>query len=318
MRNRRDLPATARATYNCRLWAHFGEKVSNTGHSRWQHLVAPGALAALTAGDVRLFEVGFGALPAFLAGHIPGAAYLDTAEMESAPLWNRVDDAALVALLLRHGVRHDSTVILYGRNNLAAARAAHLMLYAGVADVRLLDGGFHAWRAAGVPAEASPGRSYPPATSFGAAVPAHPGYLLDMDAARRLQRDEPAVLVSVRTWQEYSGHTSGYPYIDARGDIPGALWGRILNDDDINGMSEFHRVDGRMAHADDIRRLWAGAGIHPGRRAVFYCGTGWRASLAFFYAWLMGWDEIGVYDGGWCEWSRDATNPVVCRADAGA
>jgi rhodanese-related sulfurtransferase len=36
---------------------------------------------------------------------------------------------------------------------------------------------------------------------------------------------------------------------------------------------------------------------------VFYCGTGWRASLAFFYAWLMGWEQIAVFDGGWFEWS---------------
>lgn len=291
-----------------------GDKVAHTGRSRWQHLVAPAALAALATGEVRLFEVGFGALPAFLAGHIPGAAYLDTAQMESAPLWNKVDDADLVALLLHHGVRHDSTVILYGRNNLAAARAAHLMLYLGVADVRLLDGGFHGWLTLGLPAQTGAGRNYPPASAFGAAVPAHPGYLLDMAAVRRLRRTDPARLVSVRTWPEYQGHTSGYPYIAARGDIPGALWGRILNDDDIHGMSEFHRSDGRMAHQDDIRRLWANAGIHPERPTVFYCGTGWRASLAFFYAWLMGWEQIAVYDGGWCEWSRDPANPVVCRA----
>lgn len=297
--------------------------MSNTGKSRWQHLVAPDCLAGqraaadsarTAAGAVRLFEVGFGALDAFLAGHIPGAAYLDTADMESAPLWNKVNDATLVALCLRHGVRHDSTVILYGRNNLAAARCAHLLLYLGVADVRLLDGGFHGWRALGLPTEAGPGARYPAAGAFGAPVPAHPAYLLDLQAARQLQRDDPAALVSVRTWPEYHGHTSGYPYIAARGDIPGALWGRIVNDDDIHGMSEFHRDDGRMAHQDDILRLWADAGIHPGRRAVFYCGTGWRASLAFFYAWLMGWEEIAVYDGGWCEWSRDPANPVLCRA----
>ncbi len=280
---------------------------------RGRHLVAPATLAAACV-DAHLFEVGFGALSAFLADHIPGAAYLDTAELECAPLWNKVDDAVLTALLLRHGVRHDSTVILYGRNNLAAARAAHLFLYAGVADVRLLDGGFTAWRALGLPGEAGPGRVHPGVADFGAAVPAHPAWLLDIGQARQAQQVDPASLVSVRTWREYMGHTSGYTYIDARGDIPGALWGRILNDDDINGMSEFHGPDGRMAGEDAIRRIWADAGIHPGRRAVFYCGTGWRASLAFFYAWLMGWEQIAVYDGGWCEWSRDPANPVVCRA----
>jgi 3-mercaptopyruvate sulfurtransferase SseA len=286
---------------------------------RARHLVAPDWLAhclsAAPAVPPHLFEVGFGALPAFMAGHIPGATYIDTLELETAPLWNKVPDAALTALLLRHGVQTGTTVILYGRNNLAAVRAAHLFLYAGVADVRLLDGGYTAWRAMGLPIETGPGNVHVPATEFGAAVPQHPEYLVDMEEARHLQRTGAAALVSVRTWPEFIGQTSGYSYIDARGDIPGALWGRILNDDDVHGMSEFHTVDGSMAHPQHIRDIWDAASIDPARRAVFYCGTGWRASLAFFYAWLMGWDNIGVFDGGWCEWSRDPANPVVCRIE---
>lgn len=289
---------------------------------RARHLVAPDwlahCLATATAAQPHLFEVGFGALPAFLSGHIPGATYIDTLELETAPLWNKVPDAALSALLLRHGVRTDTTVIVYGRNNLAAARAAHLFLYAGVADVRLLDGGFTAWRALGLPIETGPGNVHQPAMDFGVTVPRHPEYLVDMEEARHLQRTGPAALVSVRTWPEFIGQTSGYSYIDARGDIPGALWGRIVNDDDIHGMSEFHTADGSMAHPQQIRDIWNAASIDPARRTVFYCGTGWRASLAFFYAWLMGWDNIGVFDGGWCEWSRDPANPVVCRVDQAA
>jgi thiosulfate/3-mercaptopyruvate sulfurtransferase len=291
------------------------------GLPRARHLVAPAwlanHLAAPSRGDpIRLFEVGFGLLPSFLADHIPGAAYIDTGELERPPLWNKVSDAALTALLLRHGVRHNSTVILYGRNNLAAARAAHLMLYVGVADVRKHDGGFNAWLAAGLPCAAGPGRVHPPAADFGAVVPVHPEYLLDMHQARQLHRQDAAALVSVRTWNEFIGKTSGYPYIAARGDIPGARWGRTFVDDDVNSMSEFHHPDGKMAPPHAIRRIWDAASIAPGRPAVFYCGTGWRASLAFFYAWLMGWDDIGVFDGGWCEWSRDPGNPVLCRFDA--
>ncbi|TAE33766.1 MAG: hypothetical protein EAZ92_00355, partial [Candidatus Kapaibacterium sp.] len=45
-------------------------------------------------------------------------------------------------------------------------------------------------------------------------------------------------------------------------------------------------------------------GIHPDLHLAFYCGTGWRASLAFFFAWLMGWERIAVFDGGWLEWSQ--------------
>ena len=298
-----------------------GNRVANieaTAHlPRRQHLVAPSHLAGwLTdpqAPAYRLFEVGFGALPAFLADHIPGAAYIDTGELETAPLWNKVSDAALTALLLRHGIRHDSTVILYGRNNLAAARAAHLMLYAGVADVRLLDGGFTAWLALGLPCAAGAGPVHPAANDFGVPVPRHPAYLLDMAQVRRLQQADAAALVSVRTWNEYIGNTSGYLYIAARGDIPGALWGRTFVDDDVNSMSEFHTPAGAMAAPVDILRIWHAAEVDASRHTVFYCGTGWRASLAFFYAWLMGWEDISVFDGGWCEWSRDPANPVVCR-----
>ena len=79
-------------------------------------------------------------------------------------------------------------------------------------------------------------------------------------------------------------------------------------------MGEYHNADGSMRAPGDILRNWRDSGIHPGQHAAFYCGTGWRASLAFFYAWLMDWQRISVYDGGWFEWSRDPGNPVVRRA----
>jgi 3-mercaptopyruvate sulfurtransferase SseA len=68
-----------------------------------------------------------------------------------------------------------------------------------------------------------------------------------------------------------------------------------------------------MKSAAEIVRMWQACGIHADQSAVFYCGTGWRASLAFYYAWLMGWERIAVFDGGWCEWSREQGNPVLCR-----
>jgi molybdopterin synthase sulfurtransferase len=78
-------------------------------------------------------------------------------------------------------------------------------------------------------------------------------------------------------------------------------------------MGAFHTPAGLMKPADEILQLWGSQGIHPGGHVAFYCGTGWRASLAFFYAWLMGWDDISVYDGGWLEWSSNPHNPVINR-----
>ncbi|MFE8730268.1 rhodanese-like domain-containing protein, partial [Aeromonas hydrophila] len=85
-------------------------------------------VAAAPKGDWKLFEVDWGSPKAYLLSHIPGAGYIDTNRLEEEPLWNKVSDEALKKLLLENGIRHDTTVILYGRNTMAAARAAHLMM----------------------------------------------------------------------------------------------------------------------------------------------------------------------------------------------
>ena len=290
---------------------------------RWQQLVTSEWLAALLAGeavdaapaiDWRLFEVAsdFGQQAA--RGHIPGAGYLDTHQLESGPLWNKVPDAALLRVLLAHGIRFDTTVLLYGRNPLCAARAAHLLLYAGVRDVRILDGGFGAWLRSGRQVATGAPHRYPAADSFGCRFPARPDYLVGMEQVRGLVHRDDGVLVSIRSWSEFTGQTSGYGYIRARGEIPGARWGRAGQDGDVHSMSDFHHPDGTMKPAAEIQAFWKAAGIHPGKHATFYCGTGWRASLAFFYAWVMNWERISVYDGGWLEWSSHPGNARTAPA----
>lgn len=292
---------------------------------RWRQLVTPAWLASLLAGEPvaaapaglwRLLEVGHGALAQFESGHIDGATYLDTAQLEGGPLWNKRDDQDLLQVLLERGIGHDVTVLLVGRSMLAAARAAHLLLVAGVVDVRLLDGGLNAWCAAGYGLTRAPAPPCRPLAAFGAVFPGRPEWLFDMAQARATLAQDDGVLVSIRTRAEFVGATSGYPYIEARGDIPGARWGRAGDDGDVDSMSQYHDRLGRMKPAAEIANMWQAGGIRPDQHAVFYCGTGWRASLAFFYAWLMGWQRIAVFDGGWCEWSRDGANPQLCRLAA--
>lgn len=262
-----------------------------------------------------MIEVGCDGHTQYLAAHIPSAIYLDTSELERAPLFNKVPDEVLLAALRRLGIRYDTTVILYGRNTLAAARAAHLMLYAGVTDVRLLDGGFARWCAEGRPVASGPAVAPPPAGTFGAPFPRRPDLLIDTAQASRLLARDDAALVSIRTWSEHTGATSGYSYISARGDIPGARWGRAGREGDVNSMSDYHDAAGCMLPGTVIEAMWREQGIHAGLETAFYCGTGWRASLAFFYAWILGWPRISVYDGGWLEWSSDPANPVRAEVD---
>ncbi|WP_373991763.1 sulfurtransferase [Duganella sp. BuS-21] len=268
-------------------------------------------LATLFAGGVPasvcLLEAGYGLRAPFEQAHIPGAAYLDTDDIEHAPRWLKAPDHELLTVLLSHGIRHDTTVILYGRNNLAAARAAQLMLYMGVADVRLLDGGFDAWLRAGhacaCGAGLAPAWTLTPAADFGRAVPAHPEYIIDTVQARALLARTDGALASIRSEAEHLGKISGYSYISQRGDIPGARWVAAGEDGDIHSMSAYQLPNGAMKPASEIEQLWQAAGITRERQVAFYCGTGWRASMAFFYAYLMGWPRISVYDGGWCAWA---------------
>ncbi|QGZ43290.1 sulfurtransferase [Pseudoduganella flava] len=286
---------------------------------RSRQLVCAAWLAALVDGarvpeaprpGWRLLEVGCDGAGDYMQAHVPGALRLDTNAIEGPPLWNKVADDTLLGVLWALGIRHDTTVILYGRNNLAAARAAHLLLYAGVTDVRLLDGGFAAWQAAGLRIETGPPPPCLPVADFGAPFPGRPDYLIGLPQARALLASADGALVSIRSEAEFLGKVSGYHYIAARGDIPGARWGRAGADGDVNSMSAYHDEAGRMKPAADIAAFWGPAGVVPGQRNAFYCGTGWRASLAFFYAWLMDWPDICVYDGGWLEWSR----AVACEA----
>jgi 3-mercaptopyruvate sulfurtransferase SseA len=281
--------------------------------ARPRQLVTPAQLAAAPA-HWRVLEVGFNEAAVHAAGHIRGAGYLDTSALETAPLWNKVDDAALLGTLLGLGIGAHSTVLLYGRNQLAAARAAQLMLYAGVRDVRLLDGGLPAWLADGYALTDAATKAAAPLAWFGAPFPGRPDYLIDSAGAARLRTREDGVLASIRSWTEHAGLTSGYSYIAARGEIAGARWGRAGRDGDVNSMSDYHDDAGRMLPPASIARMWREQGIGPEQAVAFFCGTGWRASLAFYYAWLMGWERISVYDGGWGDWSRDSANPVQCGA----
>jgi thiosulfate/3-mercaptopyruvate sulfurtransferase len=277
-------------------------------HPKWVYELIRGQHPAIYPGRGSvLFEVGSGEPEAYDRGHIPGAVYLDTNTLEGEPFWNRVSDRDLEATLIAHGVTCDATIVLYGRDTAAAARVASIMMYAGVEDVRLLDGGFEAWTSAGYEVETVAHR--PAAVgAFGTEIPAHPEYMIDTEGARAILADDEAELVSVRSWAEYIGEASGYSYIEPKGRIAGAVWGHAGSAP--HSMEYYRNPDNTMRNYHEIAANWREWGITPDKRIVFYCGTGWRASEAFFYAYLMGWINISVYDGGWHEWSSDPSSPI--------
>lgn len=300
------------------------ERYRQLVHPAWLEAVVSGRTPAEAAPRDRsvICHAHFGNPADYEEGHIPGAVSLDTNTLESPDTWNRRSPAELERALLDLGIRHDTTVVVYGRysyptydqpepgqsaGQLAAMRCALLMLYAGVEDVRVLNGGIHSWEAAGL--ELSSETTQPvPADDFGVEIPARPEYVVDLPEARRLTESPDGELVSVRSWEEYIGERSGYHYIERKGRIPGAVFGNCGSD--AYHMENLRNFDNTTRSAEAVARQWAEAGIVPEKQVAFYCGTGWRASEAFMSAWLMGWPRVSIYDGGWHEWSSDPSNPV--------
>ena len=271
-----------------------------------------------------LLHVNFGVPEEYAEGHIPGAHYLDTNWLEDPADWNRRSPAAIETALAALGITRDTTVVLYGRDTegdanekwpgrragqIAATRALMILRYAGVDDVRLLDGGYDWWVQDGNPVETV--ENVPvPVTSFGATVPVRPDVIVDIDEAKEIIADpDGAALVSVRTWREHIGNVSGYNYIGPAGRIKGDVWGNCGTD--AYHMQHYRNIDNTMRAYPEIAANWAEAGITPDKWVAFYCGTGWRASETWFYAYLQGWEQIAVYDGGWFEWSQDPINNPI-------
>jgi molybdopterin synthase sulfurtransferase len=258
---------------------------------------------------------------AYLGGHIPGAVDMDTLVLEAPETWNRRSPAEIEAALLEHGITADTTVVLYGKymfpdnddpfpgsaaGDIGAIRLAFIMLYAGVKDVRVLNGGFQSWIDADFDIDTT---DVPKVAEkeFGIALPANPDLAVDTPEAKEMIASSGAELVCVRSWKEYIGETSGYNYIEKKGRIPGAVFADCGTD--AYHMENYRNVDHTTREFHEIVDIWAKNEITPDKHLAFYCGTGWRGSEAWFNAWLLGWPRVSVYDGGWFEWSNDPRNP---------
>lgn len=280
-------------------------------------------------------------------GHIPGAIHINTDEIEydvfkprttTAPAdlgrstsadqdqakglgqnatlpqnwWNIYPDKYLLPALANMGINLQSSVVLYDNDALAASRLAWTLLYAGVENVRLLNGGLRAWKKAGYDVITEP--RYPTSVqAFGTVNALHPEYLVDIAFVREAinTNNKDFILGDIRGEKEYTGESAPYPYIPTRGRIKGALWGKAGTTP--WDMANYVNQDGTYKEPKIIEKMWAKNGITGDKHVAFYCGTAWRSSLAFLYAYELGWQRVSNFDSSWYEWSmgpEKAKNPV--------
>lgn len=257
--------------------------------------------------DILVFECSWGD-GAKIENIIPNSYHINTDDFEEGPLWNRKSDEEIEKALLKYGITADTKVVLYGaKDSTPPARIASIIEYAGVKEVRFLDGGSKKWMVDGYSFVDEFSKATP-VEEFGVEVPANPQNIIDMEEAKQLLESENGNLISIRSWVEFIGETSGYDYIEAAGRIDGAVYGYAGSDP--WHMEDYRNIDNTMLNYETIAKRWSDMGIDSEDDNSFYCGTGWRASETWLYAKAMGFKNPSVYDGGWKEWS-EASMPTL-------
>ncbi|MCR2817788.1 sulfurtransferase [Microbacterium sp. zg.Y1090] len=276
-------------------------------------LITPEALAALIAGphSVRVLDVRWrldrpDGRAEYLAGHVPGAVYVDLERELSAhgaPTEGRhplPSTAQLGEAARRWGLDDGDTVVVYDDlSSLAAARAWWLLVDAGVADVRILDGALRGWIAAGLPLEQGAVVPSPGSVTLGRGLLPR----LTMGAAAALA--QTGVLLDVRAEERYRGETE--PIDPRAGHIPGALSAPTTANVD---------ADGRFLDPAALRERFTALGVTEGEPVGVYCGSGITASHAAFALTLAGFAPR-LYPGSWSQWSQHPDRPVATGAEPG-
>jgi len=242
----------------------------------------------------------------FERAHIPGAVnfewhtdLVDTVRRDIASQQN------FEKLLRNAGVNSDSTIVLYGdTNNWFAAWGAWVFDIYGVKEVKLLDGGRKKWEAENRPLVAVTKVPAVGNIKISTANPALRARLSDVVAAA--EKKSNVALVDIRSADEYSGKIfapAGVQELSIRaGHIPGAAnvpWGQAV------------AADGTFKSVDELKKIYAAAGIDGSKPVITYCRIGERSSHTWFaLKKLLGYD-VRNYDGSWTEYGNAVGVPVT-------
>jgi len=248
---------------------------------------------------------------AYAAGHIPGAVniheiftFLATSTPDGmAELTDKFADAFGKA-----GLSGDETAIVYEQSMDTgfgqSCRGYFLLSALGYEKIKVLHGGFDAWKAAGLPVSTEVPT---PAVGGFPIIPSAGSILIDAKTMLAAVGDPKIVMLDVRDVDEWIGESSspyGKDFCPRKGRIPGARW------------LEWYRMmkptaEGtRFKSKDEILAECATVSITPDTPVYLYCFKGARASNTFLALKNAGVKDVRMYFGSWNEWSRDPDLPI--------
>ncbi|WP_438871249.1 sulfurtransferase [Paractinoplanes tereljensis] len=230
--------------------------------------------------------------------HIPGALYVDLETELSGPHAPGAGRHPLPSIeqlqkaARRWGITRERGVVVYDNTGgLAAARAWWLLRWAGVPDVRILDGGLTAWRAEGYGVGQGEARPRPASD-----IVLDGGHLPVLTADEAAALPGTGTLLDARAGERYRGEVE--PIDPKAGHIPGA----------VSAPTAGNLRDGvpLFKTADELRERFAEVTGPVG----VYCGSGVTAAHEIAALAVAGIDAA-LYPGSWSAWSSDPDRPVA-------
>ena len=228
----------------------------------------------------------------YAVSHLEGAVNIPSSDLViNVPVQNMLTSKKKIETIMgENGISNDTQVIAYDTDRMSAARLLWTLFMYGFENVQVVNGGFDAIKAAGLPV----GTTVPDITAatFTAGDPSAE-WNVDMKRIRE-QVDTPSegvILLDVRSEEEYL----------AEGKIPSAV---------MRNFTECYREDGTLYPGELTRIHFKEAGIYPENEIIIYCRSSFRAAPVFLQLYEAGYRNIKLYDGAFLEWTSHADNPV--------
>jgi thiosulfate/3-mercaptopyruvate sulfurtransferase len=235
---------------------------------------------------------------AYANGHIPNARSFDIfgiSLIDTRPgplhafLW------IIEHLIQAKGVNRDSNVVIY--DDIAGMRAARLFWFLeffGHDEVHVLNGGFNAWTAAGLPTT----QAATPAKTGNFKMNPRRELLATVEDVESRLHSEDSVIVDTRSDGEYTGQVVRA----ARGGaIPGAIHLEWTNNLNANGF---------FKSAEELTRMYVEHHIFPDQEVIPHCQGAYRSAHTYLALRLIGYPRVRNYLGSWGEWGNRLDLPI--------
>lgn len=267
---------------------------ADKGYARPRLLIEPAELAKPdVARSVVILDAR--AKKKYDAGHIPGARWVSFEEWTKT-FQDGKDPEAWTKRLAALGLTLDARVVIYDdAANKEACRVWWVLRYWGMANVRVLNGGWRGWEAGKYPVD----DKVPPPATINLTLKPQTERLATKDLLLRSLKENKLQIVDARSADEFCGKLE---LAKRGGAVPGARlldWSSLVD-------AKTHR----FKDPEELRKLFREAGIALDRPTVAYCQSGGRASVMQFALELMGADAVRNYYGSWAEWGNAEDTPV--------